>query len=42
MMRVLYTQEGMSWDKVTSNSGKIKPHALSAVELCLAEGIRSQ
>jgi len=27
-------------DKVTSNRKKIKPIALAAIELCLAEGIR--
>jgi len=35
-------RKGTSQDKATSNSGKIKPVALSIVELCLAEGISKQ
>ena len=32
-------QKGTSRDEATLNSEKIKPVALSIVELCLAEGI---
>jgi len=31
--------KGTSWAEVMSNSEKIKPVALSVIELCLTEGI---
>jgi len=42
MVRILYAlwlEKGTSWDEVTLSSEEIKPIALSAVELRLAEGI---
>ena len=37
-LHVLQWQKGMSRNEAMSNSEKIKPVALSIVELCLAEG----
>ena len=31
--------KGTSWDKIMSNSEKIKPIILAVIELCLPEGI---
>ena len=42
-MRALYVcsmPKGMSWDKATSNTEKIKPVALAIIKLHLPESIR--